>query len=776
MSIRTNILTVFILLVGVVASSLLFSQYYFAEKLAMESTEKTFTMMSSNISKLLSKKRKEIQHLLTINGEHKDLLAPITFDPYHPVLKGLVQLLEIKPEIHSAYFTQENAHFYQVLNMENNPNIYKVFSAPKNTQWTVVIIIDNQQQAFFLDKELSLISTHTQATSYDPHTRVWYTQALNASDVIHTDPYQYSNFDRMGVTFALELSTKGTVLALDYTLPQLNTILAVQDPKQKAEVFLTDNEGKTYASSAFKKHSDTQDPLHIEAIKKHLEAIKRKSDDMSHITKYGHNYYKIKPLYDQNGYIGVTLDSRPLLKPYYDNFMFSLSIAFALLLLSLPFIILSSRHITKPIEALMIENEKIKQRAYHKVKPIETNIIEFIGLSKSQVSLSQSIQQFQKTQEEILDAIIILIADAIDSKSPYTGGHCHRVPMIAKALLDEANASNEEVFKDFSLKDSEELRAFEIGSWLHDCGKVTTPEYVVDKATKLETIYNRIHEIRMRFEVLFRDAHIAYLSKEINQEELKQRQGQLQDDFAFIASVNIGGEQMHEDDQKRVKEIAKQKWTRHFDDRLGLGEVEKKRYTKNPKPLPSQENLLANKQEHIVPRENFDAEAYAAEGFKLDVPDNLYDYGEVYNLCIERGTLTEEERYKINEHVIMSIKMLKNIPFPDSLSNVIEYAGTHHETLIGTGYPKGLYKEDLSIPARIMAIADIFEALTASDRPYKTAKTLSKSIDIMAGMVKRQHIDADLFKLFLTSGVYKRYAQVHLDASQVDEVDITHYI
>ena len=123
----------------------------------------------------------------------------------------------------------------------------------------------------------------------------------------------------------------------------------------------------------------------------------------------------------------------------------------------------------------------------------------------------------------------------------------------------------------------------------------------------------------------------------------------------------------------------------------------------------------------------------------------------------------------------MSIKMLEDIPFPDSMSNVVEYAGTHHETLIGTGYPKGLSKEELSIPARIMAIADIFEALTASDRPYKTAMTLSASIDIMAGMAKRQHIDIDLFKLFLSSGVYKRYAQAHLEEAQIDAVDISQY-
>ena len=282
----------------------------------------------------------------------------------------------------------------------------------------------------------------------------------------------------------------------------------------------------------------------------------------------------------------------------------------------------------------------------------------------------------------------------------------------------------------------------------------------------------------MRFEVLWRDVIIDHLSKDISEDDMKRRHRQLQDDFAFIASVNIGGEFMDVSHQTRVNEIAKQEWQRHFDDRLGLGEVETLRYPTitTDTILPVTEKLLDNKPEHIVARTNFNYEDYKSEGFKGDVPENLYNYGEVYNLCIEKGTLTEEERYKINEHVIMSIKMLEKIPFPKIFSNIVEYAGTHHETLIGTGYPRQLSKEDLSIPARIMAIADIFEALTASDRPYKKAKTLSSSIKIMSFMVKDQHIDADLFKLFLSTGVYKTYANDFLEPEQIDEVNIDQYL
>jgi len=228
---------------------------------------------------------------------------------------------------------------------------------------------------------------------------------------------------------------------------------------------------------------------------------------------------------------------------------------------------------------------------------------------------------------------------------------------------------------------------------------------------------------------------------------------------------------MDESKQTRVREIANTQWERNFDDSLGLGEVEMLRYKETAsKELPQKENLLSDKKQHLIKRENFDYDSYAKEGFKEEVPEYLYNYGEVYNLCIAKGTLTPEERYKINEHVIMSIKMLEKIPFPTAMTKVPEYAGTHHETLIGNGYPRQLTKDELSIPARIMAIADIFEALTASDRPYKMAKTLSESIKIMGFMVKDEHIDEDLFKLFIEKSLHVEYGKKYLKPEQIDEV------
>ena len=476
-------------------------------------------------------------------------------------------------------------------------------------------------------------------------------------------------------------------------------------------------------------------------------------------------------------YLGIEVDADKLFKSYRDNLSYSFMIALLLLILSVPVILFSANSIARPINALIEENNKIEERKFADVKAVDSNIIEINALSSSLVSMSKSIQKHAKIQDDLLDSIIKLIAEAIDRKSPYTGKHCERVPLIAEMLLDAANASESEAFKAFSFTSEDELRAFEIGAWLHDCGKVTTPAFVVDKSVKLETIYNRIHEIRTRFEVLWRDAQIAHLQKKIDEDTLQKRQTQLLDDFEFIASVNMGSEFMSDEKKRRVKEIAKRQWERHFDDRLGLGYEEYERASREKRAdLPAREDLLSDKTSHVVARDGFDYASYEKEGFKLEVPESLYNFGEVYNLCIEKGTLTEEERYKINEHVIVSIKMLEKIPFPETMNSIVEYAGTHHETLIGTGYPRKLSKEDLSVPARIMAIADIFEALTASDRPYKKAKTLSEAIKIMSFMVKDQHIDADLFELFLRSGVYKSYAQKYLETAQIDEVDIEKYL
>jgi HD-GYP domain-containing protein (c-di-GMP phosphodiesterase class II) len=405
--------------------------------------------------------------------------------------------------------------------------------------------------------------------------------------------------------------------------------------------------------------------------------------------------------------------------------------------------------------------------------------IAFLQAVSGAAAVSIESQRLQAKQKQLLDAFIQLLAGAIDAKSPYTGGHCQRVPELTLMLAQAAAASQAPAFKAYQPSE-DEWEALHIAAWLHDCGKVTTPEYVVDKATKLETINDRIHEIRTRFEVLKRDAWISYwqaLANGGDEAQLSERRDAtltaLDEDFAFVARCNLGSEAMAEADLQRLNKLAQRTWMRTLDDRLGVSWEENRRQARTPAPtLPVRENLLTDKPEHLLERDP--GEVIPEDnpwGFKLDVPRYKYNRGELYNLSISRGTLTREERYIINHHMVQTILMLSHLPFPGHLDSVAEIAGGHHEKMDGSGYPKRLKREEMSLPARMMAIADIFEALTAADRPYKKAKSLSEALNIMATMSHEAHIDAELFGLFINEGVYLQYATRFLDPQQIDAVE-----
>ena len=382
-------------------------------------------------------------------------------------------------------------------------------------------------------------------------------------------------------------------------------------------------------------------------------------------------------------------------------------------------------------------------------------------------------------QKALFQAFIQLIASAIDAKSPYTGGHCARVPELAKMLAEAACAQTSGPFRDFSL-DEDGWEAMHVAAWLHDCGKVTTPEYVVDKATKLETLCDRIHEIRTRFEVLKRDAEIAMLRAVAAGEAetaaralLEAEWRALDDDFAFVASCNEGGEVMAPEKLERLRQIARRTWLRTLDDSIGISHEEKARRAGQPAAtLPVVEQVIADKPEHCLPRRPADHLAPDNPlGIRMPAPEHLYHRGELYNLSVARGTLSEEERFKINDHIVQTLIMLDQLPYPRHLRTVPEIAGGHHEKMDGSGYPKRLTREEMSLPARMMAIADIFEALTAVDRPYKKGKTLSEALGIMAGMCRGAHIDPQLFGLFLCTGIPQAYAKRYLRPEQIDAVD-----
>ncbi|WP_236782909.1 HD domain-containing phosphohydrolase [Aliivibrio fischeri] len=385
-----------------------------------------------------------------------------------------------------------------------------------------------------------------------------------------------------------------------------------------------------------------------------------------------------------------------------------------------------------------------------------------------------------QNQKNLLESFIQVMASAIDTKSPYTGNHCQKVPVLTQWIAEVADQSSSPKFKHFTLNNvqKEELR---IASWLHDCGKITTPEHVVDKATKLETIYNRIHEIRTRFEVLKRDVEIDQWKQAFKQElpqknkEILQNEWQkLDDEFTFIAKMNVGDEFLSEQDAMQIQEISQRTWIQTLDSSLGLAWEEKERLNDSDnQKVPSKVNLLQDNLFHLIPRE---IDLPHDKRFTLQPTQYENNLGEIYNLLIQRGTLNNEERFVINNHIIQTIQMLEALPFPKTMKDIAKIAGGHHEKMNGTGYPMGLTSEQMPLTAKMMAIADIFEALTSHDRPYKKAKTLTESLKIMHFMVKDQHIDSDLFDLFLTSGLYKKYADTYLKPEQCDDVDIEKFL
>lgn len=482
-------------------------------------------------------------------------------------------------------------------------------------------------------------------------------------------------------------------------------------------------------------------------------------------------------------YLGIAIPVATVVGPALEKLRLTMLFTGTFLLLLLPAPWLFASPIVGPIKKLALENEKIRRRAYDELDIPGSYIREIDELGHSMTSMVNAIRQHEREREQLMDSFIQLIAQAIDDKSHYTAGHCERVPELAIMLADEAERSDMPAFRDFSFANDDERREFHIGAWLHDCGKITTPEHIVDKGSKLEAIYNRIHEIRMRFEVLWRDADILYWQQVAedsgNAERYHQQRNsthtQLQEDFAFVAAMNVGGEFLSDEKLDRLRSIAGKTWIRNFSDRIGLSPVEELRIEGDEPQLPTMEQLLADKPGHIIPREH-DTDYDPRLGIKVDVPEYLYNLGELYNLSIQRGTLTTEDRFKINEHIISTIRMLDALPFPDELARVPQYASTHHETMKGTGYPRRLTGDQLSIPERIMVLADIFEALTASDRPYKKAKPVSVAIDILSKMVADEHIDADVFELFLRSGVYRQYASQFLPGEQLDIDDISAYL
>ena len=348
----------------------------------------------------------------------------------------------------------------------------------------------------------------------------------------------------------------------------------------------------------------------------------------------------------------------------------------------------------------------------------------------SQAAIAITNRKLMVQLETLFESFISLINLAIDEKSHYTGGHCQRVPALTMMLAEAVNATQDGPLASFAMDDRDRYE-LKIAGLLHDCGKVTTPVHVVDKATKLQTLFDRIDLVDTRFEVLKRDLEISALRAQLALRDVKDAQAEatisaecrseinaLDQDRDFLRVVNKGAEFMKDADLERVRAIGRARVWRST---------------------------------HGVETEFLSSE-------------------EIENLTVRGGTLTMAERDTINYHIVATIKMLEQLPWPKHLKNVPEYAGGHHERMDGKGYPKGLTRDQMSVQARVMGIADIFEALTAKDRPYKQGMKLSQAMGIMYKFRMNGHIDPDLFDIFVDQGVYLRYAQQFLDPWQIDDV------
>ncbi|MCH2089103.1 MAG: hypothetical protein MK175_18110 [Pseudoalteromonas sp.] len=776
--------------------------YYFSEKLVLQTKTEQFKSTSQQIADHITRINQRVDNTLSVMI-HDNRLFSGNFDENNSLRNILIEVLNKHPDFHSLLLGYANGDFIEVVNLRGHAQLPKPNDLRAEDRWLIFKVLgqgeSRHQTTYYLDENLSLNRKYKQTPDYDPRKRLWFNDA-KVGTVTKTRQYIFNLLKIPGYTYTIKSEQTGGVLAIDVASSSLSAFLIKQQQKMQflvsSEMYVYRGDGEIIAKSKTQGHHHSFDDL-SKIIKTNEQTIglangQHQFGKMLSVNEDGVEKYMFVlqlPLSsemqsDEIDYFAVLVAKNDVLAIIKEKIQISILVTGLCLLLLLPVSWFFASSIVNPILKLVGENKKIQQRDYNEVSTLSSHILEIHYLASSMVDMSRSIEQHENSQKALMESFVELIAQAIDDKSPYTAGHCERVPELGTWLADAASGSTDEAFSDFSFKTPDERREFRLAAWLHDCGKITTPEHIVDKGTKLETIYNRIHEVRTRFEVLLRDAKITYYEQllahpeqqSVLKQKLEQQTEKLHADFSFIAACNVGGEFMDEAQLSRLHEVASIKWQRHFDASLGLSPLEEMRMAdlKN-QHLPVEESLLSDKPSDLIPHEKA-VEYPESLGINMAIPEYKYNLGEVYNLSVARGTLTAEDRFKINEHVISTIRMLGSVPFPKELAKVPRYASTHHETLKGTGYPRKLTAEQLSIPERVLVLADIFEALTAADRPYKKAKPLSVAIDILAKMVADDHIDHDVFELFLTSGIYLKYAKRYLNPEQIDDVDIAKYL
>jgi len=498
-TIRSNILTNFLFVVITVALGLLGVQYYFAKQMAYEATEKNFGQQADKVASIVRERDALAKETLYLIEAYPNVSEQPSLKPEPERVRRLSIPMQRGPNVYSVYVGYDNGDLFEVVNLARKPEIAAYFKAPITAQWMAIKVMETpggrMRRFEYYDASYAFMQSREEPSEYRANERPWYRQAVQDDAAVRSDPYLFSNLNAPGITFSKQIGGGKAVLAIDFTLDALDALFRSMKFAPSSEIYLLARNKSVIASSETGR-------TNIDAeLEEKIGGAEQ--GGIIHFTREGDAWLAmLKPLSTEAGaktWMAFTIDEATMLRPYVEKIYMEIAAGVALLILLLPLVLYTTGRIVEPIRLLTDETAKIKARRFNEVRAVRTNIIELKALSDSMVSMAASIREYQEAQKAMMDAFIKIIADAIDTKSPYTGGHCKRVPVIAVMLAKVVEAQTEGRFASFALGGKEAWEEFEYGVWLHDCGKITTPEYVVDKATKLETIYNRIHEIRTRF-------------------------------------------------------------------------------------------------------------------------------------------------------------------------------------------------------------------------------------------------------------------------------------
>ena len=784
-SIRFTLIRTFIFLCFLVSTVAIGLQYYTNQLIAQKSALQLFNAKALIISNNIKQKDNVINHYSTLLSKFNKLIINQKLHP--DALQLFANIMEENQSYNSISLGFKNGDLQQLIHL-NKPQNNQDFPKVESATWLLVSIAQQGDQKIrqfsYFNDTFHFISQHQETTNENVTNLSWYKEAkiltTNKSKL-----FSLANSSSLGQTYSITIPHTKTVLAIDVTLdPFSEFVQKTNDNNQNQllnEIYLFNGTGHLLGSNQKLIQLNNTDKLLFIPYPELTElALHRPSlNKLNSITINNKPYYAYVAEVDDkttiNSYLAILVPKETLLLP---SIKTSIQISVICLVLLLILSWCFSSPLTNTIKALLGEAKKAKSQDYTQLQHIVSRVTEVKELNSSMVEISQTIEEYQAQQKQMTDLFIKQIAQAIDDKSPYTFGHANRVPELGLMLAKASLKSDSPVFE---LANEEMLNEFSSNAWSHHYGKLTTAQQVVSKGTKLEASYNRIHEIRMRFEILWRDAEINYFKQsrtnpEQNKplkEALIKQQLQLMRDFGFVAKANLGDTEITEQDLIRLHKIGAQTWLRYFDDRLGLSSIEKLNLTAKKQKLPAQETLLSDKKEHIIKRNNI---TQVDSGIKIEVADHLYNFGELYNLSIPHGTLTVEDKFEINQNIINTINLLKALPTTHKQTTEIKDLSTYHPVLKRVVFPSKSKEKGFSITQNILLITDIFETLTSIKKPQQPVESLSNAIDILHQLAIDQIIDINLFKLFLSSGVYIKYANKFLHETQIGEVEISKYL